>query len=68
MNCRNLKWFSGNRDWPRYVNTIYLNHICIGSAKNRLLGGGQFLSTVLEFLSDRRQRVRLGGKVSASVS
>ena len=29
--------------------------------------GGQFLSIVSEFLSDRRQRVRLNGKVSASV-
>ena len=29
--------------------------------------GGQFLSIVLEFISDRRQHVRLDGKVSASV-
>ena len=29
--------------------------------------GGQFLSIVLEFLCDKRQRVRLDGKVSASV-
>ena len=36
--------------------------------KLRFIGGGrQFLSIVSEFLSDRRQRVRLDGKVSASV-
>ena len=29
--------------------------------------GGQFLSIVSELLSDRRQRMRLDGKVSASV-
>ena len=29
--------------------------------------GGQFLSIVSEFLSNRRQHVRLDGKVSASV-
>ena len=30
-------------------------------------GGGQFLFIVSQFLSDRRQRVRLDGKVSVSV-
>ena len=30
--------------------------------------GGQFLSIVSEILSDRKQRVRLDGKVSASVN
>ena len=36
--------------------------------KLRSIGvGGQFLSIVLEFLSDRKQGVRLNGKVSASV-
>ena len=36
--------------------------------KLRYIGvGGQFLSAVLQFLSDRRQRVRFNGKISVSV-
>ena len=38
VNKGNLRWFTGNRNWPRYVYTIYLNQICIGTAKICLLG------------------------------
>ena len=38
VNYGNLKWFTGNRKWPRYVYTIYLNLICIGPLKKCLLG------------------------------
>ena len=34
VNCGNPKWFTGNRKWSRYVNTIYLNHIRSGPGKN----------------------------------
>ena len=38
VNYGNLKQFTGNRKWPRYVYTIYLNQVCIGPTKTCLLG------------------------------
>ena len=38
VNYGNLKWFTENRKWSRYVYTIYLIQICIGPAKKCLLG------------------------------
>ena len=44
-----------------------VSHCCL-LYKLRFIGiGGQFLSTVSEFFSDRRQRVHLDGKVSMLV-
>ena len=44
-----------------------VSHCCL-LYKLRSRGvGGQFLSLVSDFLRDRRQRVRLDGKVSASI-
>ena len=43
MKCWNLKWFTGNRNWPRYVYTNYLNQICIGPTKKCLLDCSRFL-------------------------
>ena len=40
VNYGNLKWFTGNRKWSRYVFTIYLNQICIGPSNKCLLGIG----------------------------
>ena len=45
-----------------------LSHFCLLYKLRSIGDGGQlFLSTVSEFLSDRRQCVRLEGKVNASV-
>ena len=38
MNHGNLKWFTENRKWPRYVYTIFLNKICLGPAKKMFAG------------------------------
>ena len=38
VNYGNLKWFTGNYKYLRYVYTIYLSQICIGPTKKCLLG------------------------------
>ena len=43
-----------------------LCHLCMLYKLRSINVGGQFLSMVSEFFSDRRQYVRLDGKVSAS--
>ena len=37
VNNENIKRLTGYRKWPRYVYTIYLHQICIGSTKIYLL-------------------------------
>ena len=36
MNYGNLERFTGNRKWPNYVYTIYLNQISIGPTKKNV--------------------------------
>ena len=44
-----------------------ISHCCLLHKLDTMGVGGQVLSIVSEFLSDREQSVRLDGKVSASV-
>ena len=44
-----------------------VNHRCLLHKLRSIGVGGQFLSIVLEFLIDRKQRMRLDGRVSESV-